>query len=263
MHGQCSRPVSICYTVDAQPQPDQAPAQAESAGDGARNIRWRARSSSSAQARGATIANSAAVDARPSGQSHSCRSLTPNCVLAGAEPPCDVDHRATQGPLRPAGDLRFRHWSATRPPRLPVRAQHVANIKLHHPTLWNSWRAACSRQLYTETQALACAGPGEPGGPRGADRQTQTAALDKLVANGIDGRMPSSYGQLGETTSAPHRGDVAGTPRRSQPDDGTPLVALITGNHQREFESGCSLHLRRRPARFLRGHRGPPWTQLT
>lgn len=77
-------------------------------------------------------------------------------------------------------------------------------------------------------------------------RQTQTAALDQLVRNGIDqDDAEQLWSQLGDDYFLRHTaGDVAWHTEAilQHPDDGTPLV-LIKETTQREFESGSQIFI--------------------
>lgn len=122
----------------------------------------------------------------------------------------------------------------------------VADINATNPTLWNSWRASLLRQLYTETKRALRRGLENPVDREEQIRQTQTAALDQLVRNGIDqDDAEQLWSQLGDDYFLRHTaGDVAWHTEAilQHPDDGTPLV-LIKETTQREFESGSQIFI--------------------
>ena len=62
----------------------------------------------------------------------------------------------------------------------------VADINATNPTLWNSWRAALLRQLYTETRGALQRGLDTPMERAQRVRESMNAALEALRSNGIE-----------------------------------------------------------------------------
>ncbi len=142
----------------------------------------------------------------------------------------------------------------------------VADINATNPTLWNSWRASLLRQLYTETKRALRRGLENPVDREEQIRQTQTAALDQLVRNGIDqDDAEQLWSQLGDDYFLRHTaGDVAWHTEAilQHPDDGTPLVLI------KKPPSASSRAVRRSsstPPTSTISSRSPwpPWTSST
>ncbi|KAF1051436.1 MAG: Bifunctional uridylyltransferase/uridylyl-removing enzyme [Stenotrophomonas maltophilia] len=122
----------------------------------------------------------------------------------------------------------------------------VADINATNPTLWNSWRASLLRQLYTETKRALRRGLENPLDREEQIRQTQSAAIDILVRDGIDqDDAEQLWSQLGDDYFLRHSAaDVVWHTEAilQHPDDGTPLV-LIKETTQREFEGGTQIFI--------------------
>nr|BAA75913.1 uridylyl transferase [Pseudomonas aeruginosa PAO1] len=271
-----ARPVPYLYGGRPHPQPDQAPAQAESAGDGREISAGEQDHRSSAQAgtdlhRRSLPRHRQGPWRRPLGTRRGGRRGLlpeppvaalghPTGVLAGAEPPGDVDHRATQGPLRPAGDLRFRPTGRRPdPPRLPVRA-HRGRHQRHQPDALELLARQPAPAALHRDQARPAPRPGEPGGPRGADppdadRGPRPTGTQRHRPGRCRAVMEPARRRL---LPAPHRRRRGLAHRGDPPAPGRRHAAgADQGNHPaRVRERFADLHLRRRPARFLRGHRG-------
>jgi len=122
----------------------------------------------------------------------------------------------------------------------------VADINATNPSLWNSWRASLLRQLYTETKRALRRGLENPLDREEQIRQTQSAALDILVREGVDpDDVEQLWSQLGDDYFLKHNAaDVAWHTDAilQQPADGGPLV-LIKETTQREFEGGTQIFI--------------------
>ena len=134
----------------------------------------------------------------------------------------------------------------------------VADINATNPTLGTPGAPACSGS--TET-APPRRGLENPVDREEQIRQTQTAALDQLVRNGID-QDDAESGATGDDYFLRHTaGDVAWHTEAilQHPDDGTPLV-LIKETTQREFESGSQIFIYAADQHDFSRSPWPPWT---
>ena len=172
----------------------------------------------------------------------------PSCPLWGTHwcpgwcrTTCDVDHRNGKDLSRPAGDLDFAqlvgdqiHLDFTCIVLTVCRHQSPPTRRAGTPP------TSLLRQLYTETKRALRRGSGGTRCDREERiRQTQTAALDQLVRNGIDqDDAEQLWSQLETMTILRHTaGDVAWhTEDPSAPGTTAPLV-LIKETTQREFET--------------------------
>lgn len=122
----------------------------------------------------------------------------------------------------------------------------VADINATNPSLWNSWRASLLRQLYTETKRALRRGLENPLDREEQIRQTQHAALDILVRNGIDeDDAEQLWSQLGDDYFLRHTAsDVAWHTEAilQHPAGNDPLV-LIKETAQREFEGATHIFI--------------------
>lgn len=122
----------------------------------------------------------------------------------------------------------------------------VADINATNPSLWNSWRASLLRQLYTETKRALRRGLENPLDREEQIRQTQTAAIDILVRNGIDqDEAEQLWSQLGDDYFLRHTAnDVAWHTEAilQHPPGNDPLV-LIKETAQREFEGATQIFI--------------------
>ncbi|MBD2838162.1 [protein-PII] uridylyltransferase [Pseudomonas sp. JM0905a] len=122
----------------------------------------------------------------------------------------------------------------------------VADINATNPSLWNSWRASLLRQLYTETKRALRRGLENPLDREEQIRQTQTAAIDILVRNGIDqDEAEQLWSQLGDDYFLRHTAnDVAWHTEAilQHPAGNDPLV-LIKETAQREFEGATQIFI--------------------
>lgn len=122
----------------------------------------------------------------------------------------------------------------------------IADINATNPSLWNSWRAALLRQLYTETKRALRRGLENPPNREEQIRQTQQAALDILVRSGIDeDDVEALWTQLGEDYFLRHTAsDVAWHAEAiiQHPASLGPLV-LIRETAQREFEGATQVFI--------------------
>lgn len=122
----------------------------------------------------------------------------------------------------------------------------VADINATNPSLWNSWRASLLRQLYTETKRALRRGLENPLDREEQIRQTQVAAIDILVRNGIDqDDAEQLWAQLGDDYFLRHTAsDVAWHTEAilQHPDGNDPLV-LIRETAQREFEGATQIFI--------------------
>ncbi len=122
----------------------------------------------------------------------------------------------------------------------------VADINATNPSLWNSWRASLLRQLYTETKRALRRGLENPLDREEQIRQTQTAAIDILVRNGIDqDDAEQLWSQLGDDYFLRHTAnDVAWHTEAilQHPAGNDPLV-LIKETTQREFEGATQIFI--------------------
>ncbi|KIV60532.1 [Protein-PII] uridylyltransferase [Pseudomonas sp. FeS53a] len=122
----------------------------------------------------------------------------------------------------------------------------VADINATNPSLWNSWRASLLRQLYTETKRALRRGLENPLDREEQIRQTQVAAIDILVRNGIDqDDAEQLWAQLGDDYFLRHTAnDVAWHTEAilQHPDGNDPLV-LIKETAQREFEGATQIFI--------------------
>lgn len=122
----------------------------------------------------------------------------------------------------------------------------VADINATNPSLWNSWRASLLRQLYTETKRALRRGLENPLDREEQIRQTQTAAIDILVRNGIDqDDAEQLWSQLGDDYFLRHTAnDVAWHTEAilQHPAGNDPLV-LIKETAQREFEGATQIFI--------------------
>lgn len=122
----------------------------------------------------------------------------------------------------------------------------VADINATNPSLWNSWRASLLRQLYTETKRALRRGLENPLDREEQIRQTQVAAIDILVRNGIDqDDAEQLWAQLGDDYFLRHTAsDVAWHTEAilQHPDGNDPLV-LIKETTQREFEGATQIFI--------------------
>ncbi|NLY59649.1 MAG: [protein-PII] uridylyltransferase, partial [Gammaproteobacteria bacterium] len=122
----------------------------------------------------------------------------------------------------------------------------IADINATNPNLWNSWRASLLRQLYTETKRALRRGLDNP--PNRAEQiaDTQRAAMDILVRNGIDEEDTESlWAQLEESYFLRHTAsDIAWQTEAilQHPQRRGPLV-LIKETAQREFEGATQIFL--------------------
>ncbi|HSC82118.1 MAG TPA: ACT domain-containing protein, partial [Pseudomonas sp.] len=122
----------------------------------------------------------------------------------------------------------------------------VADINATNPSLWNSWRASLLRQLYTETKRALRRGLENPLDREEQIRQTQSAAIDILVRNGIDqDDAEQLWNQLGDDYFLRHTAaDVAWHTEAilQHPAGNDPLV-LIKETAQREFEGATQIFI--------------------
>ncbi|MCO6057108.1 [protein-PII] uridylyltransferase [Pseudomonas sp. MOB-449] len=122
----------------------------------------------------------------------------------------------------------------------------VADINATNPSLWNSWRASLLRQLYTETKRALRRGLENPLDREEQIRQTQSAAIDILVRNGIDqDEAEQLWSQLGDDYFLRHTAnDVAWHTEAilQHPAGNDPLV-LIKETAQREFEGATQIFI--------------------
>lgn len=122
----------------------------------------------------------------------------------------------------------------------------VADINATNPSLWNSWRASLLRQLYTETKRALRRGLENPLDREEQIRQTQSAAIDILVRNGIDqDDAEQLWSQLGDDYFLRHTAnDVAWHTEAilQHPAGNDPLV-LIKETAQREFEGATQIFI--------------------
>ncbi|RHW21643.1 [protein-PII] uridylyltransferase [Pseudomonas jilinensis] len=122
----------------------------------------------------------------------------------------------------------------------------IADINATNPTLWNSWRASLLRQLYTETKRALRRGLDNPPDREEQIHQTQQAALDILVRNGIDeDDVQALWTQLGDDYFLRHTAsDVAWHAEAiiQHPASLGPLV-LIKETAQREFEGATQVFI--------------------
>ena len=122
----------------------------------------------------------------------------------------------------------------------------IADINATNPNLWNSWRASLLRQLYTETKRALRRGLDNP--PNRAEQitDTQRAAMDILVRNGIDEEDTDSlWTQLDDSYFLRHTAsDIAWQTEAilQHPEHRGPLV-LIKETAQREFEGATQIFL--------------------
>ena len=122
----------------------------------------------------------------------------------------------------------------------------IADINATNPNLWNSWRASLLRQLYTETKRALRRGLDNP--PNRAEQiaDTQRAAMDILVRNGIDeDDTESLWQQLEDNYFLRHTAsDIAWQTEAilQHPQRRGPLV-LIKETAQREFEGATQIFL--------------------
>ena len=122
----------------------------------------------------------------------------------------------------------------------------IADINATNPNLWNSWRASLLRQLYTETKRALRRGLDNP--PNRAEQiaDTQRAAMDILVRNGIDEEDTETlWTQLDEGYFLRHTAsDIAWQTEAilQHPLRRGPLV-LIKETAQREFEGATQIFL--------------------
>lgn len=122
----------------------------------------------------------------------------------------------------------------------------VADINATNPTLWNSWRASLLRQLYSETKRALRRGLEHPVDREEQIRQTQNAALDILVRNGIDlDDAEQLWSQLGDDYFLRHTAaDVAWhTDAILQHSSAHDPLVLIKETTQREFEGGTQIFI--------------------
>ena len=122
----------------------------------------------------------------------------------------------------------------------------IADINATNPNLWNSWRASLLRQLYTETKRALRRGLDNP--PNRAEQitDTQRAAMDILVRNGIDEEDTENlWTQLDDSYFLRHTAsDIAWQTEAilQHPRHRGPLV-LIKETAQREFEGATQIFL--------------------
>ncbi|VFT46055.1 PII uridylyl-transferase [Pseudomonas aeruginosa] len=143
----------------------------------------------------------------------------------------------------------------------------VADINATNPTLWNSWRASLLRQLYTETKRALRRGLENPVDREEQIRQTQTAALDQLVRNGIDqDDAEQLWSQLGDDYFLRHTaGDVAWHTEAIPPAPGRRHAAgADQGNHPaRVRERFADLSSTPPTSTISSRSPWPPWTSST
>jgi len=73
----------------------------------------------------------------------------------------------------------------------------VSDITATNPTLWNSWKAALMRQLYTETRRALQRGLENPANRDGWVRNTKASALEKLLEQDIsESKAKEIWGNL-------------------------------------------------------------------
>ena len=122
----------------------------------------------------------------------------------------------------------------------------VADINATNPTLWNSWRASLLRQLYSSTKSALRRGLENPLDREEKICQTQTAALDLLLRNGIAQEDAEQvWSQLGDDYFLRHDGsDLAWQTEAilQHPDRSEPLV-LLRESTQREFEGATQIFI--------------------
>ena len=122
----------------------------------------------------------------------------------------------------------------------------VADINATNPTLWNSWRASLLRQLYSSTKNALRRGLENPLDREEKIRQTQSAALDLLLRNGIDREAAEQlWTQLGDDYFLRHDGsDLAWHTEAilQHANLHQPLV-LIRETTQREFEGATQIFI--------------------
>ena len=122
----------------------------------------------------------------------------------------------------------------------------IADINATNPNLWNSWRASLLRQLYAETKRALRRGLDNP--PNRAEQisDTQNAALDILVRNGIDeDDIDHLWSQLEDNYFLRHTAsDIAWQTEAilQHPTHRGPLV-LIKETAQREYEGATQIFL--------------------
>ena len=122
----------------------------------------------------------------------------------------------------------------------------IADINATNPTLWNSWRASLLRQLYTETKRALRRGLDNPPDREEHIRQTQQAALDILVRNGIEEEDAEDlWSELGDDYFLRHTAsDVAWhTEAIVQHNDRHGPLVLIKETAQREFEGATQIFI--------------------
>ncbi|MDH4567791.1 [protein-PII] uridylyltransferase [Pseudomonas sp. BN414] len=122
----------------------------------------------------------------------------------------------------------------------------VADINATNPSLWNSWRASLLRQLYTETKRALRRGLENPLDREEQIRQTQSAAIDTLVRNGIDqDEAEQLWSQLGDDYFLRHTANdvVWHTEAILQHPAGNDPLVLIKETAQREFEGATQIFI--------------------
>jgi [protein-PII] uridylyltransferase len=122
----------------------------------------------------------------------------------------------------------------------------VADINATNPSLWNSWRASLLRQLYTETKRALRRGLENPLDREEQIRQTQSAAIDTLVRNGIDqDDAEQLWSQLGDDYFLRHTANdvVWHTEAILQHPAGNDPLVLIKETAQREFEGATQIFI--------------------
>lgn len=122
----------------------------------------------------------------------------------------------------------------------------IADINATNPTLWNSWRASLLRQLYTETKRALRRGLDNPPDRDEHILQTQQAALDILVRNGIEEEDAEAlWAELGDDYFLRHTAsDVAWhTEAIVQHSSRHGPLVLIKETAQREFEGATQIFI--------------------
>ncbi|MEH6687483.1 MAG: [protein-PII] uridylyltransferase [Halopseudomonas sabulinigri] len=122
----------------------------------------------------------------------------------------------------------------------------IADINATNPTLWNSWRASLLRQLYSETKRALRRGLDNPPDRDEHIRQTQQAALDILVRNGLEEEDAEAlWSELGDDYFLRHTAsDVAWhTEAIMQHSRRTGPLVLIKETAQREFEGATQIFI--------------------
>ncbi len=122
----------------------------------------------------------------------------------------------------------------------------IADINATNPNLWNSWRASLLRQLYAETKRALRRGLDNP--PNRAEQiaDTQRAAMDIMVRNGIDeDDIENLWDQLDEGYFLRHTAsDIAWQTEAilQHPQHRGPLV-LVKETAQGEYEGATQIFL--------------------